>query len=191
MKLYLITHAHTQVDPTQDAVQWQLSASGAQQAQTLAEQPWWAAVDRIVISSEPKTRLTVAPVLAQRALPVLIDARFDELKRPGWTDEYAEQVRQAFANPDQPSGAWEAAAHAQARFLAAIADLCLAYPTATLALVGHGLTFSLYRAYLRGEARVNLADWRTLSFAAVALVAPSARQLVQDFQPVAGHMARG
>lgn len=191
MKLYLITHAHTQVDPAQDAVQWRLSSSGEQQAQRLADQPWWAAVDHVVLSSEPKTRLTVAPVLAQRALPVLIDARFDELNRPGWTDDYAEQVRQAFAMPDQPSGAWEAAAHAQARFLAGIADLCQAYPTATIALVGHGLTFSLYRAYLRGEAQVNLADWRALSFAAVALVAPTQRQLVQDFQPVAGYIARG
>lgn len=191
MKLYLITHAHTQVDPTQDAVQWRLSTSGEQQAHRLAEQSWWATVDRIVLSSEPKTRLTVAPVLAQRALPVLVDARFDELNRPGWTEDYAEAVRQVFATPDQPIGAWETAAHAQARFLAGMADLGQNYPRATIALVGHGLTFSLYRAYLRGEAQVKLADWRALSFAAVAVVAPLQRQLVQDFQPVAGYIARG
>jgi len=191
MNLYLITHAHTQIDPTQDVVQWRLSPTGEQQAHTLAEQPWWDTVDRIILSSEAKTRLTVVPVLARRPLPVLVDARFDELKRPGWAEDYAEQVRQAFATPDQPSGLWEAAAHAQARFLTGIADLCQTYHTATIALVGHGLTFSLYRAYLRGEAQVNLADWRALSFAAVALVAPLERRLLQDFQPVAGYIARG
>lgn len=191
MQLYLITHAHTQVDASQDAVHWSLSPVGAAQAQTLATMPWWAQVDRIVLSSEAKTRLTVAPLLAMRALPVLVDARFDELQRPGWSTDYAEQVRQAFADPNQRAGEWEAAAAALARFHAGIADLCQTYPDETVALVGHGLTFSLYRAALLGRPQVDLAEWRALSFAAVAIVDPTQAQLLQDFQPVAGQLARG
>lgn len=191
MQLYLITHAHTQVDVNQDAAQWSLSPVGTAQAQTLAAMPWWSQVDRIVLSSEAKTRLTVAPVLAARNLPVLVDARFDELHRPGWVEDYAERVRQAFAQPNQRAGDWEAAAAALARFRAGIADLCQAYRGETIALVGHGLTLSLYRAHLLGQAQVDFAAWRALSFAAVAIVDPTQAQLLQDFQPVAGHIARG
>lgn len=191
MQLYLITHAHTQVDTTQDAVHWSLSPLGNAQAQTLATMPWWAQVDRIVLSSEAKTRLTVAPLLASRALPVVVDARFDELQRPGWTEDYVAQVRQAFAEPSRRAGEWEAAANALARFCAGISDLCHTYATETLALVGHGLTLSLYRAYLLGRPQVDLAEWRALSFAAVAIANPGQTQLLQDFQPVAGQVARG
>ncbi|MCB0162357.1 MAG: histidine phosphatase family protein, partial [Caldilineaceae bacterium] len=91
-RLYLITHAHTAADPAADARLWRLSPTGVDQAARLAAAPWWDDVDAIVLSSEAKTRLTVAPLLAQRDLPVVIDARFDELKRGGWCDDYAGQV---------------------------------------------------------------------------------------------------
>ena len=73
-----------------------------------------------------------------------------------------------------------------ARFQAGIADLCTHFAGATLALVGHGLTLSLYWAYLLGYPTVRFEDWQHLGFAAVALVDPVANQLLQDFQPVVG-----
>lgn len=189
-RLFLITHAHTQVQQQQEARQWALSAAGQQQAKRLATLPLWHEVAAIVLSSEWKTRLTVEVVLTQHPLPVLVDARFDELQRPGWVDDYAAQVRRAFAAPTQAAGAWEPAAAALARFRAGIADLCAQFAGATLALVGHGLTFSLYRAYLLGYEQVRFADWQQLSFAAMALVDPAAEQWLADFQPVAGYIAR-
>ena len=191
MRLYLITHAHTAQDRNTEVAQWHLSESGQKQAEILARQPFWEQVDRLILSSEPKTRLTVEQVIAQRKLPVVVDARFDELQRPGWVGDYAAYVQQAFAEPDRPAGAWEPAATALARFLAGIDELCRRFPDATLAFVGHGLTLSLYRAYLLGQPRVVMAEWRQLSFAALALVDPIARQIIQDFQPVAGQIARG
>ncbi|MFN8486544.1 MAG: histidine phosphatase family protein [Caldilineaceae bacterium] len=191
MQLYLITHAHTAQNRQTEATQWQLSDQGRQQATMLARQPFWAEVEQIVLSREPKTYLTVEPVIAQRGLPVLRDARFDELLRPGWTEDYTAQVRQAFAQPAVAAGAWEPATAALTRFLAGISELCQRFPQNTLALVGHGLTLSLYRAYLLGKPQVDLAEWRQLSFAAVALVDPLAKTILKDFQPVAGQLARG
>lgn len=191
MKLYLITHAHTQADPAVDGAKWQLSSQGQQQAHLLAAQPWWSEVQHIVVSSEPKTRLTVAPVVAERALPLHEDARFDELYRPGWVAAYSERVEQAFAVPEQPAGDWEPAAGALRRFLTGIEWLRRTFAGETVALAGHGLTFSLYRAHLLGQRYVKLADWRRLSFAAVALADPVAGQLMRDFEPVAGAMRRG
>ncbi len=190
MQLFLITHAHTQIQPEQDATQWRLSATGQQQATTLAALPLWETVDQIVLSSEAKTRLTVDVVLAQRKLPVLVDARFDELYRPGWVEDYASQVRRAFAEPAQAAGEWETASHALARFQAGIVDLGRQFADVRVALVGHGLTLSLYRAFLLGQSHVQFTDWQQLSFAAVALADPLSPALLQDFQPVAGQIAR-
>jgi len=191
MRLYLITHAATQQSRTQAVTTWSLSAAGAQQATKLATLPFWADVQGIILSSEAKTRLTVEPTLAHRSLPVELDARFDELRRGGWVKDYTTRVAQAFAQPTAPSGDWEAAADALARFRSGIADLCVRYSGQTLALVGHGLTFSLYRAHLLGQTQVALADWQQLSFAAVALVDPVRAELLQDFQAIAGSIPRG
>ncbi|MCL4859348.1 MAG: phosphoglycerate mutase family protein [Caldilineaceae bacterium] len=191
MKLYLVTHAHTEATPEVDARGWSLSAEGEGQAALLAMQPFWGAVDRIYLSSEPKTRLTVEPVLRQRALPVTVDARLDELRRPGWVEDYRARVAQAFAAPEQPAGDWEPASVALARILAAVADLCAQHPNAASVLVGHGLTLSLYRAHLLGQTQVSVDDWRRLSFAAVAIADPIAGLWLQDFVGVAGQSGRG
>lgn len=185
MRLYLIRHAQAQMQPEYDVKTWLLSTTGQRQAEQLATLPMWNAITQIVVSSEAKTRLTVAPVIAQRQLPVQIEPRFSELHRPGgWVDDYAMQVQRAFAHPTQSAGEWESAAVALARFQAGIADLCQRFPDATVAVVGHGLIFSLYRAYLLGYDRVRFADWQQLAFAAVALVDPITSQLLADFRPL-------
>lgn len=191
MRLYLITHAATQIDKNTEVVAWHLSAAGIEQVARLVALPFWDEVDHIALSSEVKTRLTVAPLLERRTLPTTVDPRLDELRRPGWVDDYTARVRQAFADPLTPAGEWEAASDALARVRAAIDELCHRYSQQTVALVGHGLTLSLYRAHLLGYTHVNLDDWRNLSFAAVALVDPVENKVLSDFAAVAGTIARG
>ncbi|MEZ4707383.1 MAG: histidine phosphatase family protein [Caldilineaceae bacterium] len=184
MQLYLIRHAHTQASADLDATAWTLSVQGQQQAAALAQASFWPQVDRIVLSSEAKTRLTIEPVLAQYNLPVTVDPRFDELRRGGWTEDYGAQVAQAFAEPHKPAGEWESAAVALQRILAGLDALMENHPAETIALVGHGLTLSLYRAYLLGQPTVHLTDWQNLPFAAVALVEPASCRLIDDFRPM-------
>jgi broad specificity phosphatase PhoE len=191
-RLYLITHAHTSQQRDVDAARWRLSEMGVEQAKRLAAHSLWDEVDRIVLSSEPKTYLTVEPLLASRPLPVTVDARFDELKRtPEWTYDYAGRVAELFANPQRSIGGWEAAAAALARFTDGIDGLRREFPGKKLALVGHGLTLSLFRAHLLGQGEVSMQDWRTLSFAAVAQVDLNAMTLLADFEPVADILSRG
>ncbi len=88
---------------------------------------------------------------------------------------------------------WEPVSAALARFHSGIADLWpITPPTphAEIVLMGHGLTFSLYRAFLLGQERVNLEDWRSLSFCAMAQVDLMTQTLVADFTPIAGDMPR-
>ncbi|MBX3054794.1 MAG: histidine phosphatase family protein [Caldilineaceae bacterium] len=185
--LYLITHAHTQQKRDTDATRWDLSPAGYEQAAGLARLPFWEGVDRIVLSSEAKTRLTVGPVLAARRLPMTVDPRYDELHRTHeWTYDYGARVAEVFANPARSVAGWEPANDARTRFLEGIHALADAFPHETIALVGHGLTLSLFRAHLLGQAQVNFADWQRLSFCALAEVEWPGLKLVQDFQPVPG-----
>jgi broad specificity phosphatase PhoE len=190
-RLHLITHAHTAIDPAQDAAGWQLSATGHRQAEALTALPLWESVDRILISSEAKTRLTVAPLLARRALPVVSDRRFDEVQRPGWVEKYAEHVRAFFAAPEQTVGGWEPAAHALHRFLAGLRDHLTPDGGEEAALVSHGLVLSLYRAHLLGQAPPDFEAWRQLGFAAVATVDLHGPAWINEFTPVAASPLRG
>lgn len=185
MRIYLITHAHTEQDPSVDARYWHLSDQGSLQAWVLARQHFWPNIDYIVLSSEPKTALTIGQVLRERRAPVWRDARFDEVRRPGYAGNYVERVRALFANPARSAGDWESATSALQRFLSAVDNLSRQCPDCTLALVGHGLTFSLYRAHLLGQPTVEVDDWRRLTFCSAALVDPRAGELLQDFQPLA------
>jgi broad specificity phosphatase PhoE len=172
--LFLITHAHTQQKRDADATGWDLSPAGYEQAAALARLPLWGGVDRVVLSSEPKTRLTV-------------DLRYDELGRgSGWVDDYSARVAEVFANPERSIGGWEAANDALTRFREGIHALADAFPHETIALVGHGLTFTLFRAHLLGQAQVNFDDWQRLSFCALAEVEWPGLTLAQDFQPIPG-----
>ena len=191
-KLYLIAHACTRQVPDTDAALWQLNELGLKQAAALARQPFWDEVDRVLLSAEPKTRLTVAPLLQARELPVEEDRRFDELHRtPEWTDDYTARVAEVFRSPREPVAGWEPAAAALNRFCEGIEHWARRYPHETLALVGHGLTFSLYRAHLLGLPNVVLKEWQQLSFAAVACVQDG--QIVEDFTvpPGVPHVPRG
>ncbi len=170
-KLYLITHACTRQIPHVDAASWQLNDVGRSQAAALARQPFWHGVDRLLLSCEPKTRLTVASLLQEKSLPVEEDDRFNELRRtPEWTNDYTARVAELFRRPQESVAGWERAADALTRFCAGITAWTCRHPQETLALVGHGLTFSLYRAHLLGLPTVSLRDWQELPFAAVACV---------------------
>lgn len=190
MRLYLITHANTQQDPKTGSRSWRLSIQGHAQAEALARLPMWQDVDRIVLSSEPKTRLTVAPLLERNKFPTIVDERFDELFRQGWVGDYAMRVCSAFARPDDGVGGWEAANVARDRFVDGVRALHSAHSDECLALVSHGLVLSLYRARLLGQPMVDYADWQKLAFGAVALANPAESLLLRDFEPVLGSMPR-
>ncbi len=190
-KLYLIAHACTRQVRDTDAALWQLNEVGRVQAAALARQPFWDEVDRLLLSCEPKTRLTVAPLLDSKDLPVEEDDRFNELHRsPEWTDDYTARVAAVFRRPRESVAGWEPAADALNRIRAGIDSWAARHPDDTLALVGHGLTFSLYRAHLLGLPSVPLQDWQQLSFAAVACVQDG--RMVDDFAvpPGVPHISR-
>ncbi|MEM7534004.1 MAG: histidine phosphatase family protein [Chloroflexota bacterium] len=190
MRLYLVRHAHTQINPDTNAREWGLSEKGIVQAQKLLSHEFWEQVDHIFLSSEEKTFLTVQPVLETYDIPTTIDARFDELRRSGWTDDYLAQVTEVFAHPDKSISGWDSATSALTRFRQGIDAIVNSHSHETVAVVGHGLTMSLYRAYLLGYEQVRVEEWQQLGFGTIAEVEISSSNmnnlkqaiLVRDFE---------
>jgi len=182
MKIYLVTHAHTEQLVDVAADRWCLSARGLQQAEALEQSPFWDEVDRVILSSEAKTWLTVAHIVTAYSLPVWIDARFDELRRSGWIENYAEQVAAAFASPHEAIGEWETVASVRQRALSGLADLQRRFGNETLALVGHELCHSILRAELLGHESADFSAWQKLEFATSACFALNPCRMIRDFE---------
>lgn len=182
MKIHLITHAHTQIDPSAASDTWHLSSRGVEQAQKLATAPFWDEVTQIVVSSEAKTWLTVAQVAAARSLPVWVDSRFDELRRGGWTADYADVVATAFSTPSRAIAGWESVQSLQARVGAGLDALQNRFGAHVIALVGHGIAMSVLRAMILGQDRVDPAMWSRLAFGSYASVELATMRVISDFQ---------
>ena len=180
--LYLIRHAYTQRTAL-PVETWPLSDLGRQQAQRLAELPFWQNVEMICASVEPKALQTAQIVAERRDLPVepIFDLR--ELRRPGGpVDDYESAVRQVLENPTTSVNGWEPAGEAQTRIVTAIERLLMLHEGQTLAVVSHGLALTLYLAYLT-DTPPTLDSWRSLPFASATLVDPDARTLLNRFSP--------
>ena len=184
MKIYLITHAHTEQVQGVAVDAWQLSPRGRDEALHLAQAALWDDVAQIVVSAEPKSWLTVAELARERALPVWVDSRLDELRRGGWIEDYARQVQAIFAEPRRAVGEWEAVDSVRQRAVAALDDLARRFAGETIAVVGHGLCLSIVRGYILGDEQINFHAWRRLAFGSYATVTWAPAQVLEDF-PVA------
>ena len=178
--LYLVRHAHSQ-QTALPVETWPLSDLGRQQAQRLADLPFWQDVQVICTSVEPKALQTAQIVAARRDLPVepVFDLR--ELLSPGdLVGDYKSAVRQAFNNPTASVNGWEPAGEAQTRIVTAIERVLLLHEDKTLAVVSHGLALTLYLAYLT-DISPSLELWHSLPFASAIQVDLEARQTLARF----------
>jgi broad specificity phosphatase PhoE len=188
MRIYLVTHAHTEQTPGVVADAWHLSPRGVEQATALAAAPFWDEVDRVVVTSEPKTYLTVAEIVRELNLPVWVDCRFDELRRGGWVEDYSAQVAAAFADPARSIGEWESVDSVRQRALMGLADVQKRFAGETVALVGHGICLSILRAEILGLTHVDFTSWQRLSFGSYASISLNPAGILSDFPLSQSHV---
>jgi broad specificity phosphatase PhoE len=187
--IYLIRHARTHQNPDIPAEQWNLSEEGFVAAAALAGKQFWTAIERVITSTERKTYATIAPTLELWDIPQEAMAAFDEVQRTGYTAtqaDYEAQVRQLFADPDSSVDGWETATHATQRAVAGLNHLLVTYPGQNLAIVGHGLLWSLVRAHLLGKSHVEPAEWKAVQFPDVMVwrMEKGEWHLMQDFEGI-------
>jgi broad specificity phosphatase PhoE len=180
--LYLIRHAHSQQTPL-PAETWPLSDLGLQQAQKLAELPFWQDVHLICSSVEPKALQTAQIVAERHDLPVEPSFDLREWRRPGVLvskDEYQATVRRAFANPAASVNGWEPTGEAQTRIMVAIERLLMLHEGQTLAVASHSVVLTLYLAHLT-DTLPDMELWHSIPFASAIQVDPEARQILARF----------
>ena len=157
--LRYLSHPQVTVDPDVPVPRWSLSPEGRRRVEIMAEeQPWVATLGRVVSSGETKARQT-ARLLARRLGPdVEVEVRPEtgEIDRsatgfvsPGEHEELADAL---FAQPEVSARGWERAVDAQARMVAALADLLDPATPADIAVVGHGGVGTLWWCHLAGLA---------------------------------------
>lgn len=186
-RLFLIRHAPVELDLAVPSERWTLSAEGRELAERLAALPILADLQAVWSSPEPKAQATAQPLVHRHGTAFLIHPHLSELQRGPTNlpdhEAYEAAVRQTFANPATSSGGWERACDAQRRIITGVNEIA-AQASGPVAIVSHGLVLSLLVAHLRGEAQVDIAEWRAIPLPALAVMDRDTWQLVAPFQSV-------
>ena len=185
MEIVLVRHAAVETDPTVPSAWWRLSAEGLAGARALSRERLWRPVERIFSSPELKALETAHIIAGPNGMTVTAIEDLREVERPmgqWFGDEYpggyGGAVRDYFARPDGPTHGWEPPATAQARIRACIDELRRWEPDG-FALVGHGLTLSLYVASVTGANPWTV--WPGIALPDYAVVEPDAGRLLRPF----------
>lgn len=184
-QIYLIRHAAVDPLPDRPAAQWPLTEQGQQQALAIANLPFWPEVAAIYSSPEGKAQATVAPAAQRYGLSIHLVDELRELERPpGLIPDYHGAVAAAFAAPDRSVGGFEPAGQVRERMLQAIRRLAEEAGERPLAVVSHGLAFSLFLAGLAGRPAPSLEEWRAIPMPGWAVVDMAAGRVVAPFRSV-------
>jgi len=151
--LRYVTHPEVHVDPAVPVPNWHLSERGRGRAVAMLEQPWLAAIGRIVSSDETKA-IEIAQLVADHLrLPLEIRAGIGENDRSslGFVPkaEFEALANAFFAEPERSIRGWERAIDAQRRIARGLADL-LTPAERDVLVVGHGGVGTLWFCFLNG-----------------------------------------
>jgi broad specificity phosphatase PhoE len=144
------------VDPATPVARWGLSTAGFARARRMLAQPWTDEVDRIVSSDEVKAVETAELLAECTGLPVEVRPGIGENDRTATgflpPEEFDATADRFFAEPEASVRGWERAVDAQARVVAALADLLDPDDDRTTVVVGHGGVGTLWYCWLTGHA---------------------------------------
>lgn len=160
--LRYISHPDVHIDPDVPVPQWSLNEQGRRRTQAMLAQPWLAEVGRVVSSAEVKALETADIVARHLDLPVEVRPDSGETDRSS-TGVVSHERHEAladkfFAEPNRSADGWETAKDAQARIVAALADLIAddstpisaPAPKLDVVVVGHGGVGTLLLCHLSG-----------------------------------------
>jgi broad specificity phosphatase PhoE len=171
--LILIRHSQTQQQKDVNSHQWQLTDTGREHCQILAEQLRPYAISRIFTSEEPKAYLTGQLVADVLNVPCESSPDLHETKREtvGYFEHIADfevAVEAAMLEPDKLLFGEETFTDARKRLSNQVDTLLQQYPDETLAIVSHGTVLAIYLAHLSGNGAIGI--WRSLDMPAYAVI---------------------
>ncbi|NHI83088.1 MAG: histidine phosphatase family protein [Candidatus Thorarchaeota archaeon] len=171
--LYLLRHAHTQIDSRLPASSWVLSEEGIRQAKA-ARASIGLGFDRIYSSEERKAIQTAEFFLSSSEEEIVATSLLNELNRDKGSslssDDYFKAVETTLANPHCSVHNWESAQSAHERFLQAIRQIDNENLNAPILIVSHGLVLSIYFAKALGQIEAVYERWKKLRFCSWGIV---------------------
>lgn len=143
-------HAMALADPERPPDEWELGPASRAAAADLALRARLGEVVGVASSPEPKAQATAQAFATRVGLPVVVDDRLVEARRP-WVGEGYRIAAHRYLSGEEPDG-WEPRAEVAARMGAALDDLRAERGSGELVVVGHGLGLSLHlEAVFRGR----------------------------------------
>jgi broad specificity phosphatase PhoE len=152
--LHFVTHPEVVIDPAVPVPRWPLTPGGIARMRAFAALPEMAGLRAVWASTECKA-IEGAGILAARfGLPVRVLEGLGENDRSGTgylpAAEFEAVADEFFARPHESVRGWERAVDAQARIVAAVAEVMAETPAGPVAIVAHGGVGALLRAHLAG-----------------------------------------
>lgn len=158
--LLLVRHAMPQIEPTIDAAHWSLSPDGRTASVELAARlDQWGPVARLVSSHETKAVETALPIADRFAVPLEVDERLAEARRP-WTGGDYRKVAVSWLTDEQPPPGWEARQRVVERWDTVLGGLLSTEVSGSTVVVGHGLAITAWLA--DGSGRDPVSFWSNL-----------------------------
>ena len=153
--IYFITHPEVMIDPLIPVTQWPLSEQGKRRIRHLLSRAWMARLEALYCSTEQKAIDGAALLAEALGIPWHQVAALGENDRAatGYLPkaEFEATVDAFFAQPHESIRGWERAIDAQARIVAAVAQLTAMAPGAgPIAVVSHGGVGALLLCHLTG-----------------------------------------
>ena len=140
--VFFVSHPEVVVDPATPVPRWRLSEAGIARMRALAERPALAGLASVWASTETKAIEAAGLLAARHGLPVGVNAALGENDRSATgflpPSEFEAVADAFFARPQESVRGWERAVDAQARIVAALADVLARAPEGDVAIVAHG-----------------------------------------------------
>jgi 2,3-bisphosphoglycerate-dependent phosphoglycerate mutase len=172
-KIIFLRHADTQKDPNLNAALWGLSEKGKKQAEEVVNLPIMSEVDKIYVSKEKKTALTVEPLVKKIKKETISLAFLDEVKRGDkflTKEEFeAEKIKQ-LKDLDYHAFGGESGKEALKRFKQGIEQASRESAGKTILVVTHGTILSIYFADLLNVYDKLSERWQKTVFCAYGIV---------------------
>lgn len=152
--LIYISHPDVVIDPDVAVPQWGLSDLGRARLTSMLDRPLLAEAERIISSSERKSREAAGMIAAHLGLDV------EERSATGETDRSAtgyvsherheELADRYFAEPEESADGWERSIDSQSRVVDALRDVWSTDDGVGTIVVGHGGVGTLLYCHLTG-----------------------------------------
>lgn len=162
----MIRHGLTLPSGT-DSHEWPLSPEGGEQAEALADAPFWKNVSTLYSSTEEKAVATIRPASGRHGLEIREDHRLREARRPArGHEDYDEVVRRYLEDHENPPEGWENALEVKAR----VEESKERHPGENIVVCSHGLAPVLYLSGLPSVKQGVFGLWRSIGFGRVAVL---------------------